>query len=195
MTVILASASRIRRELLERAGVKASIVIPHFDEDQAKEQLAQRTVLEMALELAAQKALAVKNPPPGAIVIGADQILECEGQCFDKPDSPAAALFHLRALRGRTHHLISAIACIVNGECVWSHVKTAELTMREFSDEFLEDYLAAMGNKATHSVGAYELEGLGAQLFESVRGDYFTILGLPLIPLLEFLRERGELKS
>lgn len=145
-------------------------------------------VEDVALALADSKARAVAARRPGALVIGADQILECEGRWFDKPSTVAEAARHLRALRGRTHRLICAVVVVRDGERLWRHVAEARLTMRRFSDRFLDDYLASGGPAVLESVGAYRLEGLGAQLFETIEGDYFTILGLPLLPLLDFLR-------
>jgi septum formation protein len=143
---------------------------------------------DVALALADSKARAVSARRPGAIVVGADQILECEGRWFDKPATVEEAARHLRALRGRTHRLVSAVVAVRDGERRWRHAAEARLTMRDFSDRFLEDYLARSGPAILESVGAYRLEGLGAQLFARIEGDYFTILGLPLLPLLDFLR-------
>jgi septum formation protein len=148
-----------------------------------------------ALELARAKARLVCARHPGSRVIGADQILDCDGAWFDKPADLSAARQHLRRLRGRDHRLVCAVAVFRDGAELWHHVETARLTLRAFSDEFLERYLREGGAEMLESVGAYRLEGTGAQLFSAIDGDYFTILGLPLLPLLAFLREDGALET
>ncbi len=147
----------------------------------------------VAASLALAKADEVRKRHMQALVIGADQILECEGRWFDKPQHREDAAKTLRTLRGRTHRLISAVAVHRGEECVWRHLETASLTMREFSDAFLERYIDDAGPGILESVGAYRLEQMGAQLFTRIEGDYFTILGLPLLPLLGFLRHAGAL--
>jgi septum formation protein len=159
-----------------------------IDESAVKAAMQGVAVEEVALALADSKACAVAARRPGALVIGADQILECEGRWFDKPADAAEAARHLRTLRGRTHRLISAAVVVRDGARLWRHVAEARLTMRPFSDQFLDGYLAHGGPAVLESVGVYRLEGLGAQLFEAIDGDYFTILGLPLLALLDFLR-------
>ena len=124
-------------------------------------------------------------------MVGADQMLECGGRWFDKPAGENDAIKHLRILRGRTHNLVSAIAVIKDGHIFWQHVETARLTMRMFSDDFLNDYVRTNSTNIVSSVGAYQIEGAGAQLFEAIEGDHFTIRGLPLVPLLSFLRSKG----
>jgi septum formation protein len=128
-------------------------------------------------------------------VIGADQVLDCDGVLFDKPADPGAARTQLLALRGRTHRLVSAVVLVRDGQRLWHHVGRADLKMRDFSTRFLDRYLESAGQAALSSVGAYQLEGIGAQLFAAIEGDYFTILGLPLLPLLDNLREHGVLPS
>jgi septum formation protein len=186
--IVLASASSARRLLLERAGIAHVCEPAAIDEAAVKAAMQGVAVEEVALALADSKACAVATRRPGAVVIGADQILECDGRWFDKPADVAEAARHLRALRGRTHRLVSAAVAVRDGARLWRHVAEARLTMRPFSDHFLDDYLACGGPAILESVGAYRLEGPGAQLFETIDGDYFTILGLPLLPLLEFLR-------
>ncbi|MDQ2102955.1 Maf family protein [Azospirillum isscasi] len=192
-TVVLASGSRTRAEMLERAGVRVTLAPTAVDEEEIK--LAARAegapVEDVAEALAELKAQRVTRKHPGALVIGADQMLECEGRWFDKPADRAAARAQLQELRGRTHRLVSCAVVIRDGERLWHHVDRARLTMRPFSDAFLDSYLNAAGDDVLGSVGAYHLEGLGAQLFHRVDGDFFTILGLPLLPLLGFLRVHG----
>ncbi len=144
---------------------------------------------ETALALAEAKAHAVSGRHNDAWVIGADQMLVCEGRWFDKPADKNEALTHLKTLRGRGHDLISAVCVAKNHEIDWRHVESTHLTMLDLSDAFFEDYLAKAGPEVLESVGAYRLEGVGAQLFSKIEGDYFTILGLPLLPLLAYLRE------
>jgi septum formation protein len=144
-----------------------------------------------AVALAEAKADRVSRRHPGALVIGADQMLDCEGVWFDKPAGRPQARAQLVALRGRTHVLTSAACVCRDGQRLWHTVQQARLTMRSFSDEFLDEYLSAVGDDVTGSVGAYRLEGLGVHLFARVEGDWFTILGLPLLPLLDFLRGQG----
>ncbi|WP_353858300.1 nucleoside triphosphate pyrophosphatase [Azospirillum formosense] len=192
-TVVLASGSRTRAEMLERAGVRVTLAPAAVDEEEIK--LAARAegapVEDVAEALAELKAQRVTRKHPGALVIGADQMLECEGRWFDKPADRDAARAQLQDLRGKTHRLVSCAVVIRDGERLWHHVDRARLSMRPFSDAFLESYLNAAGDDVLGSVGAYHLEGLGAQLFHRVDGDFFTILGLPLLPLLGFLRVHG----
>lgn len=192
-TVVLASGSRTRAEMLERAGVHVTLAPAAVDEEEIK--LAARAegapVEDVAEALAELKAQRVTRKHPGALVIGADQMLECEGRWFDKPADRDAARAQLQDLRGKTHRLVSCAVVIRDGERLWHHVDRARLTMRPFSDAFLDSYLNAAGDDVLGSVGAYHLEGLGAQLFHRVDGDFFTILGLPLLPLLGFLRVHG----
>jgi septum formation protein len=191
--LILASASPTRRRLLEQAGLEFSAETAPIDEEEAKLALESEGASAAALAetLAELKATAVSRRHPGGFVIGADQVLDCEGRRYDKPRDEAAARAQLMALRGRSHQLISALVVARNGERLWHHVDRARLTMRPFSPAFLDDYLARSLPGILTSVGAYQLEGRGAQLFSRIEGDYFTILGLPLLPLLDFLRPHG----
>ncbi|HSM19187.1 MAG TPA: nucleoside triphosphate pyrophosphatase [Hyphomicrobiales bacterium] len=195
MPIVLASASRIRAEILANAGVTAEIRPLAIDEAALHEEAGLLAPREVALRIAEAKARAGAAAHPGAFVIGADQILSLEGEIFTKPSSPAAAADQLRRLRGVTHRLDSAFACVCDDKLLAREVDGAQLTMRDFSDAFLDSYVEAAGPRIVDSVGGYQLEGLGAQLFERIEGDYFTILGLPLLPLLAVLRAQGLLPS
>jgi septum formation protein len=190
--VVLASTSAIRRQLLASAGVSFNAVSPGVDEDQVKARLLTEGAgpCAVAEALAAIKAEGVSREHRG-LVIGADQTLDLDGVLFDKVADIPAARERLVRLRGRTHLLHAGLALAEDGEVVWRQVVTTRLTMRAFSDGFLDDYLARNGEAALSSVGCYHLEGEGVQLFERIEGDYFAILGLPLFGLLALLRERG----
>lgn len=193
MTLILASGSAARKAMLEAAGLAFEIDKPRVDEEAAKATLRAEGLKprDQAAALAELKALSVSNRRNG-LVIGADQILAIEGGTLDKPADRAEARAHLQRLRGRAHELITAAVVAKDGAVIWRHTETPRLRMRAFSDAFLDDYLARAGDHVLSSVGAYQLEGLGAHLFERVDGDYFSVLGLPLLPLLAFLREHGK---
>jgi septum formation protein len=193
--VVLASGSATRAAMLRAAGLEIVVAPAAVDEDEVKRALRAdgATAADAAEFLAEMKAQRVSARHPGALVVGADQMLECEGAWFDKPADRAGAKAHLSALSGRTHRLVSAAVVCVNGARTWHAVDAAELTMRRLSETFVDRYLDAAGEAVTTSVGAYQLEGLGAQLFSRVRGDHWTILGLPLLPLLAYLRERAVL--
>ena len=192
MSLILASGSAARRRVLEAAGVAFEVDAPRVDEEAVKTSLRAEGAKphDQAVALAELKALSVATRRSG-FVIGADQMLALEGEAFDKPKNANEAREHLLRLRGRTHELITAAVVARGDTVIWRHVDTPRLTMRAFSDAFLTDYLQRAGENVLMSVGAYQLEGLGAQLFERVEGDYFSILGLQLMPLLSFLREQG----
>lgn len=177
--------------MLENAGVAFTIRVADVDEDALKRPGVDPTAL--ALELAAAKALAVSRADPEAWVLGGDQTLSFEGGLISKAPTLQAARDRLSAMRGRSHQLHSGAALARNGALVWSGVDSVTLRMRDFSDVFLDAYLAAEGDALLHCVGSYRLEGPGAQLFEAVEGDYFTVLGLPLWPVLEALRRAGVL--
>ncbi|MEK9922084.1 MAG: nucleoside triphosphate pyrophosphatase [Rhodospirillales bacterium] len=193
--IILASASQSRRSLLSASGVEFDVVVSNVDEDEIKNIAKQDgwTVSKTALALAAAKAEAVQTMHPEAIIIGADQMLELEGNWFDKPSSVEVAKKQLEALRGKTHRLLSGLVLLAPEKERWTHIESADLTMRNFSDTFLDSYIQTVGEEACKSVGGYFLEGLGVQMFDQVRGDYFTILGLPMAPLLNALRLQGAL--
>jgi septum formation protein len=195
--LILASASTARAKLLRAAGVTFAIEPAAIDEDALKQEARREdgSAIECASTLASAKACAVSHRAPGALVIGADQLLTCGNEWFDKPRDLAEARTHLLTLRGRSHVLATAACIAQGGEAVWQAASEPELTMRAFSDDFLDAYLASEGESLLASVGAYRLEGPGVQLFERIGGDHFAILGLPLIELLAFLRERGALAT
>jgi septum formation protein len=188
--VVLASASITRQEILKRSGVDFETVPAAVDEAAIKESMAGggARAEDCALELARLKAARISARFPGVLVIGADQILDLDGRWFDKPPDLAAARESLGALRGKTHRLATAACIFRDGAQIWHHLESPELTMRAFSDEFLDDYLSEAGESILSSVGAYRLEDVGVQLFSRIEGSYFTILGLPLLALLDFLR-------
>jgi len=165
----------------------------HIDEQVIKDRscAAGRSVGETVLELAEAKASAVSARYPGAFVLGADQILDLGGTWYDKPRDRNEAAGHLKAFRGKVHHLVNGLVVVRDGERVWAWEETAKMTVCDFGDRFLAGYLDSSGSEILESVGAYRLEGPGAQLFERIDGDYFTVLGLPLLPLLGFLRQIG----
>jgi septum formation protein len=191
--LVLASASQARRSVLEGAGLRFEVAVAAADEDAIKASARAEGLppAEAALLLADAKARRIAMRDTDALVIGADQLLVCEGRWFDKPPDVASARGHLRALRGRTHELVTAAVCWRHGGRVWQHVATPRLTMREISDAFLDAYLALEGEAVTSSVGAYRLEGPGVHLFARISGEHSAILGLPVLPLLHFLRGHG----
>jgi septum formation protein len=192
-TLILASASTVRAELLRNAGLAISVEPAAIDEAELKSAFwaERRTAADCASALAEAKAMRVARRHPGSLVIGADQLLVCDGAWFDKPDDRAAARAQLLALRGKPHDLVSAVCIVRDGKLLWHFVDRSTLAMRNFSETFLEQYLDAAGADILGSVGAYRLEGVGVQLFARVEGGHFAILGLPLLPLLDVLREHG----
>ncbi len=191
--LVLASASRSRAELLRAAGVVFTVDPAAVDEAEVKRAMAAEhaSPLEVADALASLKACRVSQRYNGALVLGADQMLVCGNDWFDKPGDVAEARVQLGKLRGRAHELVTAASVARNGGVVWRANQSARLTMREFSDGFLETYLQAVGPEVTETVGGYRIEGLGIQLFAAIAGDHATILGLPLLPLLDFLRGHG----
>jgi len=193
--IVLASASEARAAMLRAAGVAVETMPARIDEAMVKAALLAEEAppRDIADKLAELKALRVSARCPGRLVIGADQVLVCDVRLFDKPPTREAAREQLCALRGQTHRLLSAAVIARDGAPVWRHVGQAQLAMRPFTDAFLDQYLDAMGDAVTTTVGAYMLEGLGAQLFARVQGDYFTVLGLPLLEVLGFLRAQGML--
>lgn len=190
---ILASASEIRAQMLRDAGVEVETATARVDEDAIKaSMLADKApARDIADALAEMKARRVAMKHPEALVLGADQVLVCEGKLYDKPISGQSAREQLQSLCGTTHELISAAVIFEDGIPVWRHIGRAQLMMRPFSDAFLDAYVEEQGDDLLTTVGAYKLESIGAQLFTRVQGDYFSVLGLPLLEVLGFLRTRG----
>lgn len=196
-SLVLASASAVRRRLLEQAGVPFRVRPAGVDETSViaslrAERAAPRDVADLLAELKAVQISCVETP---ALSLGADQVLACEGRIFQKPENMEGARAHLHALRGKTHELITAAVMAREGSPIWRHVGVSRLTMRPFTDEFLEAYLERNGEAVLASVGAYLLEEEGVQLFSRIEGDFFSILGLPLLPLLDILRRYGVMPS
>lgn len=194
-SLVLASGSPTRAEILENAGLDFQIQRPTVDEAVVRLSMigAKAPVEAGTMRLAELKALEISTGHQRALVIGADQILECDGVWFEKPESLDQARHQLKLLSGRRHQLVSSVAVAVDNAVVWRHTDQAVLIMRVLGDDFLEQYITTMGERLFSSVGGYRFEGLGAQLFDSVEGDHYTILGLPLLPLLGFLRENDVL--
>jgi septum formation protein len=196
--LILASASTSRARILEAAGLVFIVEPPGLDEAAMRQAISGERSLDphdIAEVLARAKAEAVSDLAPTAYVIGGDQVLALGDAILSKPDSMEAARRQLLDLSGKTHTLQTSVAVATNGEAIWTETTIATLTMRKLSPEFIGRYLAAAGEEVLGSVGAYQLEGLGVQLFETIDGDYFSILGLPLIPLLDTLRREGVIEG
>lgn len=194
--LILASGSASRRQLLENAGIKAIAIKPNVDEETAKTAIRAQalSIGEQAMQLAELKAVKISKNEMG-LVIGGDQMLALGDQAFDKPKDLAGARSHLKALSGQTHILETAIVIAQEGEIIWRHLARPHLTMRVLSDEFIVQYIDHLGDDLLSTVGGYKLESLGSQLFSKIEGDYFSILGLPLLPLQDYLRARGVLQT
>jgi len=195
--LILASKSQARIALMSNAGLVFETAPADISEADLKSSRLEQNdpPAVIAGYLAEAKAIDVSTRHPSALVIGADQTLELEGRLFDKPADLVEARTQLLELRGQRHSLHAAVALACQGRILWRTVETADLHMRAVSDAFLQRYLAAEADEIVHCVGAYRLEGLGVQLFDRIAGDYFTILGLPLLSLLESLRSMGEIPS
>lgn len=193
--LILASGSAIRRQLMANAGLQFQVEPAHVDEALVKQDLAREGAGPVALAetLAELKARQVALRHPEALVLGCDQVLACGDMLFDKPVDLDHVAGHLQALSGKTHSLHASLVIQQGERRIWHVNRRADLTMRKLSPDFIKGYVDAVGPQVMTSVGAYQLEGLGAQLFSRIEGDYFTILGLPLLDLLDFLRSRGDL--
>lgn len=194
-TLVLASGSVTRRQLLEAAGIPVEVSPAAVDERQVDAQARREgaSAGTIAAVLARAKAMEVSGRNPDRLVLGADQTLECDGKQYDKPLDPIEGRAHLAAFSGRAHQLHSAAALALDGQIIAESMSSAVLTMRALSDSFMDSYVEAAGPLVMTSVGGYQLEGIGSQLFERIEGDHFTILGLPLLPLLTQLRALGYL--
>ncbi|MBO6782877.1 MAG: Maf family protein [Alphaproteobacteria bacterium] len=194
---MLASGSAVRRQLLENAGVPHTVDPASVDEVSVRDSLLAEDVGHGAIAetLAELKAQEVSARHGGALVLGADQVLSCAGKLFEKPPCVDKVEAHLAALMGKPHALCTSAVVVRDGDVLWHHNSSATLHMRKLSDTFLASYVASVGAAVCASVGAYQLEGLGAQLFDSIEGDHFDILGLPLLPLLAFLRNEGVIEA
>lgn len=195
--LVLASASSVRARLLESAGIAFETCPAHVDEVAVKRSLLAEGARprDVAGALAELKALRVSSSRPGILVIGADQVVDFHGELLSKSETIVEARTQLARLRGRPHRLLSAAVLVRDGAVQWWHTHEARLWMRDFSDAFLDDYLDREGEAVLASVGGYRLEDRGVQLFERIEGDYFSILGLPLVPLLTALRDQGVLEK
>ena len=193
--IVLASRSSIRRELLERAGIPNRAIPANVDEDAIKATCRSQAldVQTTALQLARSKALDIAHAEPGALVVGADQILDLDGDWLGKPRDRADAADQLRRLGGRSHHLVTAVSLVSDDSELWRHCDVATLTMTPLDAPQIEYYLDTVGESVFDAVGAYHVEGRGIRLFDHIDGDFFSILGLPLLPLLGELRARGDL--
>lgn len=194
MRLVLASGSESRRRLLAGAGIDAAAIKPNVDEDTARDAMRAEAIpiRDQAMRLAELKALKISAREEG-LVIGGDQMLALGEQAFDKPKDLDEARAHLQALSGKTHVLETAIVVAQGDGIVWRHLARPKLTMRELSAAFINQYIDNLGDDILSTVGGYKLESLGSQLFSSIEGDYFSILGLPLLPLQDYLRTRGVL--
>ena len=193
--LVLASGSAVRRTLLEAAGIPVEVCPTSIDERAIEARANLSSAVDVAALLAREKALAGSAGRAGRLVLGADQTLALDARRFSKPAGRHVARAQLSALRGRTHELHSAIAVVRNREILFEHIASARLTMRDFTDQFLDDYLDKIGPAAAASVGGYQLESAGVQLFDKIEGDHSTILGLPLLPFLAWLRRQGSLRT
>lgn len=197
MTLILASGSEIRAQLLRQAGLDIDVILPRVDEESVKMAMLAENgrPREVADALAEAKARKVSARHPGALVLGCDQVLDHRGRLLSKPRSPDDAKDQLRTLRDDSHDLLSAVVAFEDGRPLWRHMGKVTLTMRDIGDTYLDDYVARNWVSIRHSVGGYRLEEEGVRLFRAIDGDYFSVLGLPLIPLLSWLIDRGTLPA
>ncbi|WP_136644844.1 nucleoside triphosphate pyrophosphatase [Tabrizicola sp. YIM 78059] len=197
MTIILASTSPVRLQMLRSAGLAVEAVAPRVDESAVRDALLAESARprDIADALAEMKARKVAERRADTLVLACDQVLEIEGRILSKPESPEEAHEHLRLLRGRSHKLLSAIVAYEDAKPVWRHIGEARLTMHPVSDSYLDDYVARNWESIRHSVGCYKIEEEGIRLFSAISGDHFTILGLPLLPLLAWMRTRGMIAT
>ncbi len=195
--IVLASSSSIRATLLRNAGVRFTAEPARVDEESVKNALLAEgaPARDIADALAELKSMKISTRQPDAMVIGSDQVLELDGQLLSKPESPAGAIDQLRGLSGRTHILFSAVVLCEQSKPVWRHVSRVVMQMRDLSNGYLEDYVDRNWDRIRYSVGSYNLEEEGVRLFASVRGDYFSVLGMPLLETLNYLTLRGVLDT
>lgn len=195
--LLLASASEIRLRLLLGAGIQSTAKPARIDEETIRAALEAESAKphDIADALAELKARKLAEKTPDALVLGCDQVLAFKGRVYGKHETPQEAAEQLRMLRGQTHHLLSALVLYEGAKPVWRHISKASLTMRDVSDGYLEDYIGRNWNSIRHSVGGYKLEEEGVRLFSAIEGDYFTILGLPLLPLISYLGTRGFIRT
>jgi septum formation protein len=191
LNLILASTSATRQAMMRNAGISFTVCKPHVDEEELLRLHPQWSPAQASQQLAAAKAQAISGENPDALVIGADQTMSLQGQLMSPPQDAEEAKAMLMAMRGKPHILHSAVSCVRNGTVLWSHLEDAQLTMRNVSEKFVDSYLSSLERSVLLTPGAYRLEEQGVQLFEKIDGDYFAILGLPLLPLLGYLRTEG----
>jgi septum formation protein len=197
LPLVLASTSPFRKQLLQQAGLEFTTAAPDIDEREIEARAEHQALSPSGLaeRLGCEKALAVSKTMPGAWVLGGDQVMALGAKIYHKPADMTAARSQLLSLRGATHVLNSSLALAKDGEIIWSHVSQANMTVRMFSEAFLDDYLEKVGERILKSVGGYQIEGMGVQLFSAIQGDYFTIIGVPLLPLMEKFRELGVIHA
>jgi len=195
--IVLASGSAIRAQLLRQAGIEFEVSYPDIDEERMRRSLLDKgaSPRDIADALAELKALKISSKSTGALVLGCDQVLDFEGRLLSKSENPDQALEQLTAMRGKWHMLLSAAVICRDGEPVWRHVGQVRLRMRDSSDAYLSDYVARNWDSIRHAVGAYKLEEEGVRLFSAIDGDYFNVLGLPLMELINFLALQGTIKQ
>lgn len=195
--LILASGSSIRAQLLSNAAVPFKVQIPHVDEQTMKTSMLaeQAPPRDIADALAEMKARRISNKNPEAMVLGCDQVLDFNGDLLSKPETPEQAVEQLRNLRGQDHRLLSAAVICQNGQPIWRHIGQVRLRMRAASDAYIDDYVARNWDSIRNSVGAYKLEEEGARLFTGIEGDYFHVLGMPLLEILNFLATKGVIEQ
>jgi len=195
--ITLASGSSIRAQLLRQAGIEFGVERPDVDEEVVKTELLNRnaTPRDIADALAEQKALKISAKATGTMVLGCDQVLDFEGRLLSKPENPDQALEQLTAMRGKWHTLLSAAVICRDGKPIWRHVGQVRLQMRDSSDAYLSDYVTRNWDSIRHAVGAYKLEEEGVRLFSAIDGDYFNVLGLPLMELINFLALQGMIEQ
>lgn len=195
--LILASGSSIRAQLLSNAAVSFQIQIPRVDEQTMKTAMVAERALprDIADALAEMKARRISNKNPGALVLGCDQVLDFNGDLLSKPETPEQAIKHLRDMRGHEHRLLSAAVICQDGQPIWRHIGQVRLRMRKASDKYIDDYVARNWDSIRYSVGAYKLEEEGPRLFSGIEGDYFHVLGMPLLEILNFLTTKGVIEQ